>query len=59
MLDEPSCGQTDPQLLDLRLRALAKGATAAAMMNVKTLPDADDANAINEWVDNVDSLHRS
>jgi len=58
VLDEPSCGQTDPQLLDLKLRALAKGATTGSAMDVKNLPDADDATAINEWMDNVDSLHR-
>lgn len=57
VLDEPSCGQTDPQLHDLKLRALAKGATTAAMVDVKTLPEIE-GNAINEWMDNVDSLHR-
>ena len=56
-LDEPSCGQTDPQILDLRLRALAKGATGAAL-DVKTLPDSEDAEAINEWMDSVDNVHR-
>ena len=57
VLDEPSCGQTDPQLLGLKLKAIAKGASTVAM-DVKTLPDAEDANTINDWMDNVDTLHR-
>ena len=60
VLDEPSCVLTsDPQLLDLQLKALAKGATGSTLMDVKTLPDADDGEAINDWMDNVDAIHKS
>ena len=59
-MDEPSCVLTsDPQLLDLQLKALATGATRSTLVDVKTLADAEDGEAINDWMNNVDAIHKS
>ncbi|XP_035704758.1 uncharacterized protein LOC118434738 [Folsomia candida] len=58
-LDEPSTNQSDPSLLDLQLRALAKMKSVKAVM-VKSLENASEhPDLVEKWVKDITQLHRS
>ncbi|KAJ3139240.1 Intraflagellar transport protein 46 [Geranomyces variabilis] len=61
-LDEPSLPQSDPTVLDLRLRALSKSAQgAAAPLAVRALPETTTAaqlpKLVDAWIKNIRDLH--
>lgn len=59
VLDEPAASQSDPNVLDLQLRAISKQATPRAL-NVKTLSDVQkNPKAIDSWIDSISELHRN
>ncbi|KAI9094322.1 intraflagellar transport complex B protein 46 C terminal-domain-containing protein [Phlyctochytrium arcticum] len=58
-LDEPTVEQSDPTVLDLRLRAISKFA-APANMTIRSMDSATLANnpkAIDGWIKNIRDLH--
>ncbi|GAB1603007.1 intraflagellar transport protein 46 homolog [Argonauta hians] len=59
VLDEPCASQSDPTVLDLQLRNISKQSTAKQMV-VKSLDQAEnDPKQIDNWIQNIDKLHRS
>ncbi|KAJ3154388.1 Intraflagellar transport protein 46 [Geranomyces variabilis] len=61
-LDEPSLPQSDPTVLDLRLRALSKSTQgAAAPLAVRALPETTTAaqlpKLVDAWIKNIRDLH--
>ncbi|CAI9728988.1 transport 46 homolog isoform X2 [Octopus vulgaris] len=59
VLDEPCAAQSDPTVLDLQLRTISKQTTAKQMV-VKSLEQAEkDPKQIDNWIQNIDKLHRS
>ncbi|KAJ3171855.1 Intraflagellar transport protein 46 [Geranomyces variabilis] len=61
-LDEPSLPQSDPTVLDLRLRALSKSTHgAAAPLAVRALPETTTAaqlpKLVDAWIKNIRDLH--
>ncbi|KAK7069764.1 Intraflagellar transport protein 46 [Halocaridina rubra] len=59
VLDEPSAKQSDPTVLDLQLRALAKHTTAKSVA-VKTIANAEkNTKVIEKWVRDISDLHRA
>ena len=59
VLDEPAASQSDPNVLDLQLRAISKQAAPRAL-TVKTLADVQrNPKAIDSWVDSISELHRN
>jgi intraflagellar transport protein 46 len=58
-LDEPSAFQSDPSVLDLRLRALAKQNSAKAIVVKKVENVSKNAKIIDNWINDISDLHRS
>ncbi|XP_064116454.1 intraflagellar transport protein 46 homolog [Macrobrachium nipponense] len=59
VLDEPSAKQSDPTVLDLQLRALAKHTTAKSVP-IKTVENAEkNPKVIEKWVRDISDLHRA
>lgn len=59
VLDEPSAKQSDPTVLDLQLRALAKHTTAKSVP-IKTVENAEkNTKVIEKWVRDISDLHRA
>ncbi|KAJ3159749.1 Intraflagellar transport protein 46 [Geranomyces michiganensis] len=60
-LDEPCLPQSDPTVLDLRLRALSKSTQGAAPLAVRALPETTTAaqlpKLIDAWIKNIRDLH--
>ncbi|KAI8921393.1 intraflagellar transport complex B protein 46 C terminal-domain-containing protein [Powellomyces hirtus] len=59
-LDEPSANQSDPTVLDLRLRAITKSTTASAPVTVRSLEAAAlkaNPKLIDSWIKNIRDLH--
>ncbi|OUM65992.1 hypothetical protein PIROE2DRAFT_6884, partial [Piromyces sp. E2] len=60
-VDEPSGKQSDPSVLDLRLRAITKSATNSEL-KVRSLPSEDikeDPSLIDTWISNINELHET
>ncbi|ORX64942.1 hypothetical protein BCR32DRAFT_297873 [Anaeromyces robustus] len=60
-VDEPSGNQSDPTVLDLRLRAITKSSSDADL-KIRSIPSEDikeDPKLIDTWVTNIDELHDS
>ena len=59
VLDEPAANQSDPNVLDLQLRAISKQAAPRAL-TVKTLSDVHrNPKGVDSWVDSISELHRN
>lgn len=58
-LDEPSSFQSDPSVLDLRLRALAKQSSSRSVMVKKIDNVAKNSKIIENWIKDISDLHRS
>jgi len=58
VLDEPSAHQSDPTVLDLRLRVLSKH-TNLQPANVRSIEHADKfPGKITNWINNIHDVHR-
>lgn len=58
IIDEPSAQQSDPTVLDLKLRSISKQ-TSAKQMTVRSLSDVDkNPKALDTWVTSIGDLHR-
>ncbi|KAJ3126941.1 Intraflagellar transport protein 46 [Nowakowskiella sp. JEL0407] len=60
-LDEPSGHQTDPSVLDLKLRSLSKMSNSAPQ-NVRSIPNeilVGNKNALDSWLTSLQELHNS
>jgi len=58
IIDEPSAKQSDPTVLDLKLRSISKQ-TSAKQMSVRSISDVDkNPKAIDTWVSSIGELHR-
>ena len=59
VLDEPAANQSDPNVLDLQLRAISKQA-APRTLTVKTISDVHrNPKGIDSWIDSISELHRN
>ncbi|KAI6648460.1 Intraflagellar transport protein 46-like [Oopsacas minuta] len=59
VLDEPAANQSDPNVLDLQLRAISKQ-PAPRTLSVKTLSDVqNNPKGIDSWIDSISELHRN
>jgi len=58
-LDEPSAFQSDPSVLDLRLRAMAKQSSAKAIVVKKVENVGKNSKVIENWIKDISDLHRS
>jgi intraflagellar transport protein 46 len=59
VLDEPCAKQSEPAVLHLQLRAVAKQSSAKAMV-VKSVEYAEkNTKAIDRWIKDISDLHRS
>lgn len=58
-LDEPSPFQSDPSVLDLRLRALAKQSSSKSVVVKKIDNVGKNAKVIENWIKDISDLHRS
>ena len=59
VLDEPNPEQTEPDVLDLKLRAICKRSNLAPRL-VKSIENADkNPKAIEKWIESIENLHRS
>lgn len=59
MLDEPSLQQSDPSVLDLRLRSVFKQSSSKAII-AKTIDDvAKQGKAVEKWIKDIGDLHKS
>jgi len=57
-LDEPAAVQSDPNVLQLQLRAVSKS-SAAQVMAVASVDAAEkDPKAISRWISSINDLHR-
>lgn len=59
VLDEPSIYQSDPSVLDLRLRTLFKQSSSTRTIVAKTVQDANKGKAIEKWIKDISDLHRA
>lgn len=59
VLDEPCAFQSDPSVLDLRLRAMAKQSSAKAVVVKKLENVSKNAKVIENWIKDISDLHRS
>ena len=59
VLDEPSAFQSDPSVLDLRLRAMAKQSSAKAIVVKKVENAHKNPKIIENWIKDISDLHRS
>lgn len=58
-LDEPAPFQSDPSVLDLRLRALAKQSSAKSVTVKKVENLGKNTKVIENWIKDISDLHRS
>jgi len=58
-LDEPSPFQSDPSVLDLRLRALAKQSSSKSVVVKKIDNVGKNSKVIENWIKDISDLHRS
>ncbi|CAL8122602.1 unnamed protein product [Orchesella dallaii] len=58
-LDEPSPFQSDPSVLDLRLRALAKQSSSKSVVVKKIDNVGKNSKIIENWIKDISDLHRS
>jgi intraflagellar transport protein 46 len=58
VIDEPCAAQSDPTVLDLQLRSIAKTATnkPAAVSQVANVQK--DAKTLDNWIKSITDLHR-
>ncbi len=59
VLDEPCAFQSDPSVLDLRLRAMAKQSSARAVVVKKVENTSRNTKIIENWIKDISDLHRS
>jgi len=59
VLDEPSAFQSDPSVLDLRLRAMAKQSSARAVVVKKVDNTSKNTKTIETWIKDISDLHLS
>lgn len=59
VLDEPAPFQSDPSVLDLRLRALAKQNSAKTVTVKKVENLGKNTKVIENWIKDISDLHRS
>nr|SVE87072.1 EOG090X0FP3 [Daphnia similis] len=58
LIDEPSLNQSDPSVLDLRLRSIYKQSSAKKMV-ARTIEEGNKVKAIEKWIKDINELHRS
>nr|SVE93316.1 EOG090X0FP3 [Moina brachiata] len=58
VIDEPSLHQSDPSVLDLRLRSIYKQSSAKAII-AKSVDESNKGKAIEKWIKDIGDLHRS
>nr|SVE94557.1 EOG090X0FP3 [Simocephalus serrulatus] len=58
VIDEPSLNQSDPSVLDLRLRSIYKRSSAKTIV-ARTVEDGNKSKAIDKWIKDINELHRS
>lgn len=59
VIDEPSSNQSDPILLNLRLKAIGKQVTSAIYDEDMTIKTVSDPKDIDTWISNIRSLHEA
>ncbi|XP_057378481.1 intraflagellar transport protein 46 homolog isoform X1 [Daphnia carinata] len=58
LIDEPSLNQSDPSVLDLRLRSIYKQSSAKKTV-ARTIEEGNKVKAIEKWIKDINELHRS
>nr|SVE90203.1 EOG090X0FP3 [Daphnia sinensis] len=58
IIDEPSLNQSDPSVLDLRLRSIYKQSSAKKTV-ARTIEEGNKVKAIEKWIKDINELHRS
>nr|SVE71368.1 EOG090X0FP3 [Daphnia similis] len=58
LIDEPSLNQSDPSVLDLRLRSVYKQSSAKKTV-ARTIEEGNKVKAIEKWIKDINELHRS
>jgi intraflagellar transport protein 46 len=59
VLDEPCAQQSDPSVLDLQLRAMARKTIRKEATVKKVIPGERSDKAIEQWIKDISDLHRS
>ncbi|XP_046442845.1 intraflagellar transport protein 46 homolog isoform X2 [Daphnia pulex] len=57
VIDEPSLSQSDPSVLDLRLRSIYKQSSAKTAI-ARTVEEGNKTKAIDKWIKDINELHR-
>nr|SVE75446.1 EOG090X0FP3 [Daphnia dolichocephala] len=57
-IDEPSLNQSDPSVLDLRLRSIYKQSSAKKTV-ARNVEEGNKVKAIEKWIKDINELHRS
>nr|SVE74500.1 EOG090X0FP3 [Daphnia barbata] len=57
-IDEPSLNQSDPSVLDLRLRSIYKQSSAKKTV-ARCVEEGNKIKAIEKWIKDINELHRS
>nr|SVE76079.1 EOG090X0FP3 [Daphnia hispanica] len=58
LIDEPSLSQSDPSVLDLRLRSIYKQSSAKKTV-ARTVEEGNKVKTIEKWIKDINELHRS
>nr|SVE73877.1 EOG090X0FP3 [Daphnia atkinsoni] len=58
LIDEPSLSQSDPSVLDLRLRSIYKQSSAKKTA-ARTVEEGNKVKVIEKWIKDINELHRS
>ena len=59
VLDEPQAGQSDPNVLDLQLRALTKHSAGKTSRSKKVTGGEVAGREVEKWIHDISDLHRS
>eukprot|EP00730_Choanoeca_flexa_P013028 TRINITY_DN4896_c0_g1_i3.p1 TRINITY_DN4896_c0_g1~~TRINITY_DN4896_c0_g1_i3.p1 ORF type:complete len:354 (+),score=61.07 TRINITY_DN4896_c0_g1_i3:38-1063(+) len=58
VVDEPCAGQSNPTVLDLHLRTIAKTTAAKTLKRNEVKNVADQPKAIDNWIESISQVHR-
>lgn len=58
VLDEPAADQSDPTVLDLHLRTIAKTTTSRALKLTQVQNAEDNSKAVTNWINSMAEVHR-
>nr|SVE77923.1 EOG090X0FP3 [Daphnia lumholtzi]SVE78553.1 EOG090X0FP3 [Daphnia lumholtzi] len=58
LIDEPSLNQSDPSVLDLRLRSIYKQSSAKKTV-ARSIEEGNKVKAIEKWIKDINELHRA